>query len=152
MLFEVFAGLSVVAIAVLMFPYLRPYGQRSSLAYLLLKGLEGGLMIIAGGLYFLHSKELLAVRDNIYMVHGYIFALPALLFYALLYKSKLLPRWLSLWGVIAALILIVVNALEVLGVIPMIEILYLPIVLNELVLALWLIFKGFDPAAIKDGE
>jgi len=71
-----------------------------------------------------------------------------MIFYYLLYQSKLIPRWISVWGGIAAILLILVNLLEVAGIISGLMILKLPIILNELVLALWLIFKGFNPAAI----
>ena len=152
MLFEAISGLAVIAIAILMFPYLKPYGKISSLSYFILKGIEGVLMVIAGILFLIHSTQLLNIRDGIYLIHGYIFAIPALIFYYLLCKSKLIPRWLSIWGVIAAIILIIVNLLEATGIIPAIEILYIPIVLNEVVLAIWLMVKGFNPSAIKGGK
>ena len=44
--------------------------------------------------------------------------------------------------------LILVNLLEVTGIISELMILKLPIVLNELVLAIWLIVKGFNPSAL----
>lgn len=144
MFLEVISGFAVIAISVLMFPFLKPYGKKISLWYLALKGFEGMLMVIAGVLFFIHSPLLLALRDQIYLVHGYVFAIPALMFYYLLYRSKLTPRWLSVWGVIASILLVVVNLLEWTGAIPIIEILYLPIVLNEVVLAIWLITKGFN--------
>lgn len=149
MLLEVISGLAVIGIAVIMFPLLKTYGKRISLLYLVLKGVEGALMIIAGVLFVIHSTSLLELRDQIYLVHGYIFAIPALMFYYLLYQSKLIPRWLSVWGGIASILLILVNILELIGVIPGLEILYLPIVLNEVVLAIWLITKGFNISAIK---
>jgi len=80
--------------------------------------------------------------------HAYIFAIAAMIFYYLLYQSKLIPRWISLWGVIAAILLILVSLLEVTGIISELMILKLPIVLNELVLAIWLLIKGFNPSAI----
>ncbi|GAH37708.1 unnamed protein product, partial [marine sediment metagenome] len=91
---------------------------------------------------------LLGIRDGIYVGHGYIFAVAALFFYYLLYQSKLIPRWLSVWGFIASILLILANLLEITGLIPGSMILYLPIILNELFLAVWLIVKGFNPSAI----
>ena len=143
MFLELISGLAVISIAVLMFPYLKPYGKTLSLWYLGLKYIEGTITIIAGALFFIHSQALLALRDQLYLVHAYIFAVPALLFYYLLYQSRLIPRWLSVWGVVASLLLLVVNVLELMNAISKMEILYLPIVLNEVVLALWLITKGF---------
>ena len=148
MFFEAISGLAVITIAALMFPFLKPYGKKLSLWYVILKGVEGILMIIAGILFLIHSTSLLSIRDEIYLVHGYIFAIPALIFYYLLYKSKLIPRWISVWGVIAAILLVIVNLLEVMRIIPALEILYLPIVLNEVVLAIWLMVKGFNSSAI----
>jgi hypothetical protein len=148
MFLEVISGLAVIAIAVLMYPLLKPYNKTVSLWYLVFRGIEGGLMIVAGILFLSHNPLLLEIRDGIYVSHGYIFAVAALLFYYLLYISNLIPRWISVWGVIAAVLLILVNLLEIMGIIPGLMILYLPIILNEVVLAIWLMVKGFNPSAI----
>lgn len=144
---EVISGLAVVGIAVLMFPLLRPYGPKLALIYLFLKGVEGIFAIIGGILFFIHSPSLLVLREQIYSLHGYIYAIPALMFYIILFKSKLIPSFLSVWGIIATILLIIVNLLEAVKIIPKLEVLYLPIVLNEVVLALWLMTKGFSPSS-----
>jgi hypothetical protein len=131
-----------------MFPLFKPYNKTASLWYLVFRGIEGGLMIIAGVLFLSHNPLLLEIRHGIYVWHGYIFAVAALIFYYLLYQSNLVPRWISVWGVIAAILLILVNLLEITGLIPGLMILYLPIILNEVVLAIWLMVKGFNPSAI----
>ena len=143
MFFEVISGVAIILIAVLMFPLFKPYNEKASFWYIVLSGIEGGLMIIAGILFLSHSNLYLEIRDGIYVGHGYIFAVAALFFYYLLYQSKLIPRWLSIWGFIAAILLILVNVLEITGLIPGLMILYLPIISNEIVLAIWLILKGF---------
>ena len=148
MFLEVISGLAVIAIAILMFPLFKPYNKIASLWYLVFRGLEGGLMIIAGILFLSYNPLLLGIRDGIYVGHGYIFAVAALIFYYLLYLSNLVPRWISVWGVIAAILLVLVNLLEVTGIISGLMVLYLPIILNELVLAIWLMVKGFNPSAI----
>jgi hypothetical protein len=148
MFLEVISGLAVIVIAVLMFSLFRPYNKKVSFWYIVFRSIEGGLMIIAGILFLSHSTLLLEIRDGIYVGHAYIFAVAALIFYYLLYQSKLIPRWISVWGIIAAILLILVNLLEVMGIIPALMILYLPIILNEIVLAIWLMVKGFNPSAI----
>ena len=144
MLFELMSGVAVISIAVLMFPLFKPCNEKASFWYIVFRGIEGSLMIIAGILFLFNSNLLLGIRDGIYVGHGYIFAVAALFFYYLLYQSKLIPRWLSVWGFIAAILLILVNLLELTGLISGSMILYLPIISNEVVLAIWLIFKGFN--------
>lgn len=72
-----------------------------------------------------------------------------LLFYTILYQSKLIPRWLSLWGLMATIISgIVASLLLMFGVIDIITPTYvslaLPTALFELALAIWLLTKGFS--------
>lgn len=148
MILEVISGLAVITIAVLMFPLYKPYNKKASYGYIVLRVIEGGLLIVTGILFLSYNTRLLEIHVGIHAVHGYIFAIAALIFYYLLYQSKLVPRWISVWGVIAAALLILVNLLEVTGIISELMILKLPIVLNELVLAIWLIVKGFNPSAI----
>jgi len=148
MFLEAISGLAVITIAVLMFPLFKPYNKKASFWYIVSRSIEGGLMIIAGILFLSHSTSLLEIRDGIYVGHGYIFAVAALIFYYLLYRSNLIPRWISVWGVIAAILVIPANLLEVTGIASGLMILYLPIILNEIVLAIWLIVKGFNPSAI----
>ncbi|UGV41377.1 DUF4386 domain-containing protein [Methanococcoides orientis] len=148
---EALSGVAVIAISVIMFPLFKPYSKQASLWYIVLRGIEGGLMIIAGILFLSHSTLLLGIRDGIYVVHAYIFSIAALFFYYLLYRSELIPRWLSLWGFIAAILLILVNLLEMTALIPTSMLWYAPIISNEIVLAIWLIFKGFNPSAIGSG-
>jgi hypothetical protein len=149
MVLESISGLAVITIAVLMFPIFKPYNKKASFWYLVSRSIEGGLLIVTGFLFLSYNPSLLEIHAGIHTGHGYIFAIAALIFYYLLYQSKLIPRWISVWGAIAAILLILVNLLEVTGIISGLMILYLPIVLNELVLAIWLMVKGFNPSAIK---
>jgi len=152
MLLELISGVAVIAIAVIMFPILKPYNERLTVGYVVFKFIEGFLMIIAGIIFLSHSTSLLEVRDWIYVSHAYIFILGALIFYYLLYQSKLIPRFISVWGVIALILLLVGNLLEIMGLSPaMLIFLYLPIMLNEVFLAIWLIVKGFNEDAITSG-
>jgi len=148
MVLEVISGLAVITIAVLMFPLFKPYNKQGAFWYLVSRCIEGGLFLVTGFLFLSHTTRSLQLHTGIHAVHGYIFAIAALIFYLLLYQSKFVPRWISVWGVIAAILLILVNLLEAAGILSGLMILKLPIILNELVLALWLIIKGFNPDAI----
>ena len=147
MLLEIISGLSVIGIALLMYPYLKPAGTQIARCYLGLKILEGSMAMIAGVLFAIHQPTLLALRTQLYQLHAYVFAVPALLFYYLLYQTRLVPTWLAIWGMLAAVLLIVANMLKVADIMQTIDLLYLPIVMNEFVLALWLLVKGFRKPA-----
>jgi hypothetical protein len=80
----------------------------------------------------------------------FAFGLGALIFYIAFYKYKLLPRWISCWGIIAILLHIVSGVLVLLRLSKDFDtvsmILNLPIAVQEMVMAIWLIVKGFKMA------
>lgn len=101
------------------------------------------------------GTALLAVRDLAYMLGQTIFCLGALMLYYLLYIAKLIPRWLSVWGFIGAPLMLVAGFLPLFGEDPnstLSTFLYLPIALQEMVFAVWLIVKGFNSSAIDSGS
>ncbi len=72
----------------------------------------------------------------------------SLMFYLSLYLTKLIPRWLSLWGLLGTLFSISASLLIMFHFINIITTAYLalnlPLILLEVVLAIWFIAKGFD--------
>jgi hypothetical protein len=74
------------------------------------------------------------------------FSLGALMYYAALYQSKLIPRWLAGWGFLGAACSLGAAISILFGLtpysLPMI-VLILPIAIQEMALAIWLIVKGF---------
>ncbi len=150
-LFEAMSGVAVIAIAVLMFPIFKPWNKRITIGYLVVKVLEGGLMIIAGILILSNSSLLLGIRDLINVSHAYFFIAASMLLYYLLYQSKIIPRFISIWGVVALISLLIGNLLEVMGnTNPMIKLFYPLIMLNEIFLAIWLISRGFRISTKED--
>lgn len=75
-----------------------------------------------------------------------VFSIGALMIYYLFYQSKLIPRWLSIWGFVGAIIYLAEPLLAMFG--SEMEILFAPLALQEMVFAIWLIVKGFSPAVI----
>ena len=77
-----------------------------------------------------------------------------LLFY-ILYQSRLVPRWLSAWGVIGTGLTMLASFLVLFGLVDVVTPLYLgmnaPLALQSLVLAMWLITKGFDTSSLELG-
>jgi Domain of unknown function (DUF4386) len=78
-----------------------------------------------------------------------LFCVGAMMLYSLLYMSKRIPRWLSIWGLIGAPLMLASGFLIVVTGDPsstVSSILYAPLGLQEMVLAVWLILKGFNSA------
>lgn len=81
-----------------------------------------------------------------------VFPLGALMFYYVLYQARLIPRWISGWGLVAAVPFFAAGLLHLFGLTTTWStiqiVLVLPIAPQEMVLAGWLIVKGFNPSEI----
>ena len=164
-LFSSIMAVALAGVAITVYPILKKHNEALALGYVAATIIDGVLFIasILARLTLLTlSKEfvkagaphtsyfqttgalLLAVHNWAYNVLWPItVGLGALMFYYLLYKSKLIPRWLSVWGFIGAILFPAASVSEFF---------ILPLVVNEMVLAVWLIFKGFNPSAIASGS
>jgi hypothetical protein len=173
-LFLLIMGLALAMVPVMMFPILRKRNEALALGYVVFRGaLETVTTIgmVIGWLFLtILSQEyvkagapdasyfqtlgtlLLNGNDSISTISQIVFPLGALIFYFLLYQSKLIPRWLSGWGLIAAILWIAATFLDLFGLISpwstIQVVLALPIGVQEMVMAVWLIVKGFNPSAI----
>jgi hypothetical protein len=141
MFFDVISGLSVIGIAILLFPFFRKTNKQLSKTYLSLKWTEGLLMIF-GGIIFLFGCE--DGRDILYEgLHLWVFILGGFVLYYLFLKSKLIPKFISMWGLLAIFSLLIKTALEFLNIYnPLLDALLILIITNEVSLAIWLITKG----------
>jgi Domain of unknown function (DUF4386) len=74
------------------------------------------------------------------------FVLGALMFYFVLYQYRLVPRWLSTWALVGAALYIVAPIGSMFGL--SLGVFMAPLALQEMVMAVWLIAKGFNPSAI----
>ena len=73
---------------------------------------------------------------------GLAFALSALILNSVLYRTRLVSRWVSGWGFVGAVLVFVNFLLQLFGSDP-VEILFIPIAVQEMVFAVWLIARGF---------
>lgn len=173
-LFVLTMGLALAMVAVLMFPILKRHNEALAIGYVVFRGaLEAAmyLVLVIGWLALpLLSQEyikaaaaeasyfqslgdfVLAAHDQIGHVLTIVFILGALMFYFVLYQSKLVPRWLSGWGLLAAIPYFVAGLFALFGLLsPMSTsqvVLDLPMALQEMVLAVWLIVKGFNSSSV----
>jgi hypothetical protein len=141
---DVISGLAVIGIPLLLFPLFNTdRTKKVNFIYLICRIIEGILMII-GGLFILHPS-LVGYRDFLYIhIHVYFFIAGALLFYLLLLQTQLIPTFISIWGIVATIFLLIVTIIKLFGVdLPVINVFLAPIITNELFLAVWLMVKGF---------
>ena len=81
-----------------------------------------------------------------------LWCIGALMYYTVSYQYRLVPRWLSGWGLIGITLTTIASVLVMFGVIPgfgMVQMIAnLPIMPQEMVFAVWLIAKGINPSAV----
>ena len=80
-----------------------------------------------------------------------VFCLGALMIYYLFFRTRLIPRWLSGWGFVGAILYLAAPLWIMfdpnhppLSLDSGVGILMAPLALQEMVLAVWLIVKGFN--------
>lgn len=161
-------AIAVIGIAVVFFPILRRRNEGLALGFVGARTVEG-ILVLVGALSALmvvslskgYGESLVpgteALGDTLVAAYEWaywlgpmlFFSVSALILYALLYRAKLVPAWLSIWGLIGGALLLVRTVLEMYGVefsAVMQGALAAPIGINEMVLAFWLIVKGFSAA------
>ena len=172
-LFELIVAGAVAGTGITLFPIFKKHNQALALGYAGGRIIEGVFIIVsavAALLLLTLSQEyvagapdasnfqtlgtlLLAERVWTFLLGPHIvFSLNALIVSYLLYQSRLVPRFLSVWGLIGAPLILAAGLLSMFGLItlfsPIADLLALPIALFEMVLAVWLIVKGFNSSAI----
>lgn len=163
------SGFALAMVPVMMFPIFKKYNEALALGSVVFRGALEAVIYIAVAISWLLlltvSQEyviagvpdashfqtlgtlLLKASDQIGIILDIVFSLGALMIYYLFYQSKLIPRWLSVWGLIGA-ILYLASGLFAMFSVDFIILLEAPLALQEMVLAVWLIVKGFNPSAI----
>ena len=77
-----------------------------------------------------------------------------MMLYSVFYRSKLIPRWISIWGFVAILMHFSTAFLILFHLVSpddmtTLMIINFPIFLQEMVMAVWLIVKGFSTSTIS---
>ena len=173
--FAFIAAAGSVGIAIVLYPVLRKYNEGLALGSVGFRLIEAVFYIVGTlGLLSLLSLSqeyasagpqaastfqvlgtlISAIRVWAGFVLGVIaFCLGAAMYYYVLYQSRLIPRWLSAWGLAGLALLFSMTLLiafgeRISGPSGMLVLLAVPIALQEMVLAVRLIVKGFNPSAI----
>jgi len=176
-LLEMVNNIAVVAIAVVIYPVLKLYSERHALGYVAARIIESVLFTINTGLLLtllFVSQEFVAAGappasyfhtlggmllaghalDNASGLAGLafsVFALGTLILNYVLYRARLVPRWISAFGLLAGASILAARVMAISGLelsSATVTIMDAPIFLQEMVLAVWLIVKGFNSSAI----
>jgi hypothetical protein len=161
---------AIIGIAATLFPVMRPHGEGVALWYLGFRILEAAAFIVGAvsvlSLISLSDASVAAAGPSAPVYEGMrslalaanswagklatvAFISGAVVLYSLLYRSRLVPRFIAVWGLVAVVLLIVANllAIDVTAGFQPAALLFAPIALNELFLAGWLIARGFNARA-----
>jgi hypothetical protein len=162
-------GLSLAFVPVVLFPVLRRVNEVLAVGYLIVRGAVetvGYAVLAIGWLLVVPIGEAMAAgagtatpagvrigtlvidADATNAVFGLVFCLGATMFYLLLYRSRLVPRWIAGWGLAAIPLYAAAHLLAMYGVVEANSsaqtLLFMPMAVQEMVLAVWMIAKGFN--------
>ena len=163
-------GISLVTMTVFLYPIFRKDSEELAMGMVLFRGaLEGtsyilstlGILILValGNEYIASGADSAALQpmgNVLYQfqdlkapVGAIIFLIGATCIYLSFYRTRLIPRWLSVWGLIGVVPYMAYALLHFFHLDSGIGF-YLQMVLapQELVMAVWLIVKGFNPSVI----
>lgn len=167
-LFILTMAFALAMVPVVLYPILKKYNQPLALGYVVfrsaLETFASLALVISWLILIVLSQEyvnagvpdstyfhtlgtlILGAIDWIGMISTITFSLGAIMLYYIFYKSKLVPRWISVWGLVGIALVLVVGLLGMFGI--SLQILWAPLALQEMVMAIWLIVKGFNQSAI----
>jgi hypothetical protein len=178
-MFKIFSFAASAGIAIALYPVLRKHDERLALGSVACRVVEAvfylvsalgllGLLVLgqeyagAGSQDAASLHVLVTAIASVRSMAGFVvavifFCLGAGMYYYVMYRSRLVPRWLSGWGLAAlallfAMVLLTAIAARPSGPSGALLALAAPLALQEMVLAVWLIVKGFNPAAIDAGR
>ena len=167
-LLEIIVALAGIGTALVLFPVLKKQNESLALGLVASRVLEAGTMFVgvafllsivtlrqagAGADALPISYALVALYDRIFLLgQSFLPAVNDLLLGYLLYRSRLVPRALSLIGIVGGPVLIIGYLAVLFGLVGQHSTLAglsaLLVALFEFSLGLWLVFRGFNPAAI----
>ena len=167
-------GLSLAFVPVVLFPVLRRVDEVLAVGYLILRGaVETACYVVLAISWWLlvplgeamaagqgtaspagvRVGNLVIDSDATNAVLAVVFCLGAGMFYVLLYRSRIVPRWISMWGLVAIPFYVAAELLAMYGVFdanaPEQVLMFMPLAVQEMVLAVWMIARGFRPAAVS---
>jgi len=174
-LFELILACSNVGTGIMLYPYLKRYSESWGLGYALFRLLEVVYILIGVVCMLaivklghesktLSGQELLSLQasgNTLKTIYSWAFILGphfmlginTFIYSSIFYQTKLVPEKLSSVGMVSAVLIFIAAILEIFELIPhfspQVFLLALPIAVYEMVLAYWLIVKGFSKKAFE---
>ncbi|MDI6033720.1 DUF4386 domain-containing protein [Flavobacterium sp. LB2P84] len=174
--FELILAFSVIGISYMMYPILKKKNENIAIGYVCFRLLEGTIVVIGiisllslvtlnqdfskvsnqNVSSFLIAGKLLVAVHNWTFLFGPNFALgpSTLMMSYFLYKSKLVPRYISIFGLVGGPLIFTSAVLVMFGVFLQVSvwgaILAIPVFAYEMSLAIWLIVKGFNSTQLAN--
>lgn len=176
--FQAAMAVVYVVVTVIFYPILKKYSKSLAVGYFgfriigagfLFTGI-GSLLLLLGlsqnsaaagqadSSYFEVIAELLRQGRDMLNHIGMIlpWSIGGLILYYCLYKIRLISRWLSIWGIVGSTLTLLATLLLMLNMIELVSPVYFmlnaPIAFCELVVAIFLIVRGFNPMDIKSNN
>jgi len=168
--------LALALVPVVLYPILKRHSQVLALGYVVFRGaLEtiigmitpiAWLLLVALGHSYVQGQgaatsglqsaaALLLKPGAVGSLTGIVFCLGAAMFYTVLHRSRLVPRWLSVWGLAAIVTYLAADFLALFALLDSTSttavLLCMPMAVQEMVMAVWLIVKGFSIPAVATG-
>jgi len=171
--FQAMMAVIYVGIAVITYPIVKIYSDKSALAYLafriigaafLFVGIVTLLLLLALSQQYLYADA--SDRENVELIGSLLrqardwlnhigmilpWSIGGFFLYLAFLRTGLIPRWMSIWGLAGVIFTLVATILFMLNQIQLVTITYfalnIPTALFELSLASYLIVKGFHQAA-----
>jgi hypothetical protein len=139
----------VIGIGVLMFPILRPHNKAIAAGYLGTRIFEGVFLAIGVVSLIVVADSAAAINANsvFYNIAMTGLGIGSLFFCALLFRTRLVPRFLAVWGFIGYACFAGGTLLELFGVAGAGLVGAIPGGLFEVTFAIWLIVRGFASTA-----
>ena len=169
---EIIVALAGIGTAVVLYPVLRKQNEVAALGLVSSRILESGTIFVgvafllsivtlrqagAGADALASGHTLVALYNRIFLLgQSFMPAICDLLLGFMLYQSRLVPRGLSLIGIVGGPVLLMGYFAILFGLIgqhaPLAGLFVIPVALFEFSLGIYLVIKGFRPSPITEGQ
>ncbi|GAB6090731.1 DUF4386 domain-containing protein [Spirochaeta dissipatitropha] len=162
-------GISLASMTLFLYPLFRRDSEPLALGMLVFRGtLEGAwylltalfwvtmgiissqIAVVESGREALEALGTVVIeaQDKLGNLGSIIFLIGAVCLYISFYRTKLIPRWLSIWGLISV-IPYLIHTLLLFFEVQSTFILFIPLAVQEMVMGGWLIIAGFNIQALE---